>query len=100
MPSPAVEGRSLSQPLPHRQRRTPLQRRAFQSAVQIFGPAGELVWEAVEDDGAQRHLAMPNEVLWNGLNHANIPVGNGVYIYTIHSPEGTLLMRDKIAVVR
>ena len=73
----------------------------LKSSVQVFGPAGDLVWEAIEDDDAQRRLgAVAHEVLWYGINHANIPVGNGVYIYTIHSPEGTLLMRDKIAVVR
>ena len=73
----------------------------LKSSVQVFGPAGGLVWEAIEDDDAQRRLgAKANEVLWHGVNHTNIPVGNGVYIYTIHSPEGTLLMRDKIAVVR
>ena len=73
----------------------------LKSAVRVFGPAGELVWEAIEDDDAQRRLgAVANEVLWYGVNHANTLVGNGVYIYTIHSPEGTLLMRDKIAVVR
>ena len=73
----------------------------LKSSVQVFGPAGDLVWEAVEDDAVQRRLgAVPHEVLWYGTNHANIPVGNGVYIYTIHSPEGTLLLRDKIAVVR
>ncbi len=73
----------------------------LKSAVQVFGPAGDLVWEAIEDDDVQRRLgALANEVLWYGVNHANIPVGNGVYVYTIHSPEGTLLMKDKIAVVR
>ena len=73
----------------------------LKSSVQVFGPAGDLVWEAIEDDDAQRRLgAVANEVLWHGVNHTNIPVGNGVYIYTIHSPEGTLLIRDKIAVVR
>lgn len=73
----------------------------LKAAVRIFGPAGDLVWEAIEDDNAQRRLgALANEVLWYGVNHTNIPVGNGVYIYAIHSPEGTLLMRDKIAVVR
>ena len=73
----------------------------LKSSVQVFGPAGNLVWEAIEDDDAQRRLgAVANEVLWHGVNHTNIPVGNGVYIYTIHSPEGTLLIRDKIAVVR
>ena len=73
----------------------------LKSAVRVFGPAGDLVWEAVEDDDAQRRLrAVANEVLWYGVNHTNTLVGNGVYIYTIHSPEGTLLMRDKIAVVR
>ena len=73
----------------------------LKSAVQVFGPAGDLVWEAIEDDDAQRRLgAVANEVLWYGVNHANALVGNGVYIYTIHSPEGTLLIRDKIAVVR
>ena len=73
----------------------------LKSSVQVFGPAGELVWEAIEDDDAQRRLgAVAHEVLWYGVNHTNIPVGNGVYIYTIHSPEGTLLLRDKIAVVR
>ena len=73
----------------------------LKSAVRVFGPAGDLVWEAVEDDDAQRRLgAVANEVMWYGVNHANTLVGNGVYIYTIHSPEGTLLMRDKIAVVR
>ena len=50
---------------------------------------------------AQRRLgAVAHEVLWYGVNYTNTLVGNGVYIYTIHSPEGTLLMRDKIAVVR
>ena len=73
----------------------------LKSAVQVFGPAGDLVWEAIEDDDAQRRLgAVAHEVLWYGVNHTNTLVGNGVYIYTIHSPEGTLLMRDKIAVVR
>ena len=73
----------------------------LKSAVRVFGPAGDLVWEAIEDDDAQRRLrAVANEVLWYGVNHTNTLVGNGVYIYTIHSPEGTLLMRDKIAVVR
>ena len=73
----------------------------LKSSVQVFGPAGDLVWEAIEDDAGQRRLrAVANEVLWYGVNHTNIPVGNGVYIYTIHSPEGTLLLRDKIAVVR
>ena len=73
----------------------------LKSAVRVFGPAGDLVWEAIEDDAAQRRLgAVANEVLWYGVNHTNTLVGNGVYIYTIHSPEGTLLMRDKIAVVR
>ena len=73
----------------------------LKSTVRVFGPAGDLVWEAIEDDDAQRRLgAVANEVLWYGVNHTNILVGNGVYIYTIHSPEGTLLVRDKIAVVR
>ena len=73
----------------------------LKAAVQVFGSAGDLVWEAVEDDDDQRRLgAEPNEVLWYGVNHAKTLVGNGVYIYAIHSPEGTLLMRDKIAVVR
>ena len=73
----------------------------LKSAVRVFGPAGDLVWEAVEDDDAQRRLrAVANEVLWYGVNRADLPVGNGVYIYTVHSPEGTLLVRDKIAVVR
>ena len=71
------------------------------SSVRVFGPAGDLVWEAVEDDDAQRRLgAEANEVLWHGINRTDLPVGNGVYIYTIHSPEGSLLVRDKIAVVR
>ena len=73
----------------------------LKSAVRVFGPAGDLVWEAIEDDDAQRRLgAVANEVLWYGVNHTNTLVGNGVYIYAIHSPEGTLLVRDKIAVVR
>ena len=73
----------------------------LKSAVRVFGPSGDLVWEAIEDDAAQRRLgAVAHEVLWYGVNHTNTLVGNGVYIYTIHSPEGTLLMRDKIAVVR
>ena len=73
----------------------------LKSAVRVFGPAGDLVWEAIEDDDAQRRLgAVAKEVLWYGVNHANTLVGSGVYIYTIHSPEGTLLMKDKIAVVR
>ena len=73
----------------------------LKSAVRVYGPAGDLVWEAVEDDNVQRRLgAVSNEVLWYGVNHANTLVGNGVYIYAIHSPEGTLLARDKIAVVR
>ena len=66
-----------------------------------MGRRAILVWEAIEDDDAQRRLrAVANEVLWYGVNRADLPVGNGVYIYTIYSPEGTLLVRDKIAVVR
>ena len=73
----------------------------LKAQVRIFGPTSELVWEAVEDDDVQRRLgAGANEVLWYGVNHTDLPVGNGVYIYTIHSPAGTLLARDKIAVVR
>lgn len=73
----------------------------LKSSVRVFGPAGELVWEAIEDDNAQRRLgAGAKEVLWYGTNLSNAPVGNGVYIYAIHDPEGTLLARDKIAVVR
>ena len=78
----------------------------FKSAVRVFGPAGDLVWEAIEDDDAQRRLKSrlglegANEVLWYGINRTNALVGSGVYIYAIHSPEGTLLVRDKIAVVR
>ena len=73
----------------------------LKSAVRVFGPAGDLVWEAIEDDDAQRRLrAVANEVLWYGVNRTDLPVGNGIYIYTIYSPEGTLLVRDKIAVVR
>ena len=73
----------------------------LKAAVRVFGPSGDLVWEAIEDDDVQRRLgALANEVLWYGVNHTNTLVGNGVYIYTIHSPEGTLLIRDKIAVVR
>ena len=73
----------------------------LKSAVRVFGPSGDIVWEAIEDDAAQRRLgAVAHEVLWYGVNHTNTLVGNGVYIYTIHSPEGTLLMKDKIAVVR
>ncbi len=72
----------------------------LKSAVRVFGPSGDLVWEAIEDDAAQRRLgAVAHEVVWYGVNHTNILVGNGVYIYTIHSPEGALLVRDKIAVV-
>ncbi len=73
----------------------------LKARVRIFGPVGDLMWEGVEDDDAQRRLgAEANEVLWRGVNHTDIPVGNGVYIYTIHAPEGTLLAQDKIAVVR
>ena len=56
--------------------------------------------DADRQDLVRRLGALANEVLWYGVNHTNIPVGNGVYIYAIHSPEGTLLARDKIAVVR
>ena len=73
----------------------------LKSSVRVFGPAGGLVWEAVEDDNSQRRLgAKANEVLWYGTNLTNAPVGNGIYIYAIHDPAGTLLARDKIAVVR
>ena len=73
----------------------------LKSVVRVFGSAGDLVWEAIEDDDAQRRLgAKANEVLWYGVNSTDTLVGNGVYLYTIHSPEGSLLVRDKIAVVR
>ena len=79
----------------------------FKAEVRIYGPTGELVWSAREDDARQRRLgARPNEILWLGVNGASLSdfgaalVGSGVYIYTIHDADGTLLRKDKVAVVR
>ena len=75
--------------------------------MRIFSPAGELVWEATEDNSLQRRLnARANEVLWRGVNRTGASdlsaplVGSGVYVYTIHSRDGELLAKDKVAVVR
>ena len=79
----------------------------FKAEVRIYGPTGELVWSAREDDARQRRLgARANEILWLGVNGASLSdfgaalVGSGVYIYTIHDADGTLLRKDKVAVVR
>ena len=79
----------------------------LKAAVRVFAPSGELVWEASEDNASQRRLgARANEVVWRGVNRAEtsdlsaLLVGSGVYVYTIHSRDGELLVRDKIAVVR
>ena len=79
----------------------------LKARVQLFAPGGELVWEASEDNALQRRLgAKANEVLWRGVNRMGSSdfspslVGSGVYMYTIHSREGALLVKDKIAVLR
>ena len=79
----------------------------FKAEVRIYAPTGELVWSAREDDARQRRLgARANEILWLGVNGASLSdfgaalVGSGVYIYTIHDADGTLLRKDKVAVVR
>ena len=73
----------------------------------MYAPTGELVWSAREDDARQRRLgARANEVLWLGVNGASPSdlgaalVGSGVYVYTIHDTDGTLLRKDKVAVIR
>ncbi len=74
----------------------------FNATVRLFAPTGELLWSAREDDAQQRRLgARANEVLWFGVNGAGAAlVGSGVYIYTIHTVEGELLKKDRIAVLR
>ena len=79
----------------------------LKAQVRLFASSGELVWEASEDNALQRRLgARSNEVFWRGGNRTgpsdlSAPlVGSGVYVYTIHSRDGELLVRDKIAVVR
>jgi hypothetical protein len=79
----------------------------LKAQVRIFAPSGELLWQAAEDNALQRRMgARANEVLWRGVNRTGANdfsaslVGNGVYVYTIHSREGELLVRDKVAVVR
>ena len=79
----------------------------LKAQVRIFSPSGELVWEATEDNSLQRRLnARANEVLWRGVNRTGASdlsaplVGSGVYVYTIHSRDGELLAKDKVAVVR
>ena len=79
----------------------------FKAEVRVYAPTGELVWSAREDDARQRRLgARANEVLWLGVNGASPSdlgaalVGSGVYVYTIHDADGTLLRKDKLAVVR
>ncbi len=79
----------------------------LKSHVRVFAPSGELLWQATEDNGLQRRMgARANEVLWRGVNRTGASdldaplVGSGVYVYTIHSRQGQLLLRDKIAVVR
>jgi hypothetical protein len=79
----------------------------LKAQVRIFAPSGELLWEASEDNGLQRRMgARANEVLWRGVNRTGASdlgaplVGSGVYVYTIHSREGELLVRDQVAVVR
>ena len=75
--------------------------------MRVFAPSGELVWEATEDNWLQRRLkARDNEVLWRGVNWTETNdlkaplVGSGVYVYTIHSRDGELLVKGKVAVVR
>ena len=79
----------------------------LKAQVRVFAPSGELVWEATEDNWLQRRLnARANEVLWRGVNRTETNdlsaplVGSGVYVYTIHSRDGELLVKDKVAVVR
>ena len=79
----------------------------FKAEVRVYAPTGELVWLAREDDARQRRLgARANEVLWLGVNGASLSdfgaalVSSGVYMYTIHDADGTLLRKDKVAVVR
>ncbi len=79
----------------------------LKAQVRIFSPSGDLLWQAAEDNALQRRMgARANEVLWRGVNRTGANdfsaslVGSGVYVYTIHSREGELLVRDKVAVVR
>lgn len=79
----------------------------LKAQVQLFTPAGELVWTAREDDALQRRLgARSNEVFWRGVNRTGPSdlsaslVASGVYIYAIRSREGALLERGKVAVLR
>ena len=79
----------------------------FKAEVRVYAPTGELVWLAREDDARQRRLgARANEVLWLGVNGASLSdfgaalVSSGIYLYTIHDADGTLLRKDKVAVVR
>jgi len=77
------------------------------ATVRLYASTGELLWSAREDDLRQRRLgARGNEILWLGVNGAGANdvgsalVGSGVYIYTIHTADGELLQKDKVAVVR
>lgn len=64
--------------------------------VQVFTVAGELVWEAREEEQS----SLSNEIRWSGVNAGQAFIADGVYIYTVTSSEGKLLQRDKIAVIR
>ncbi|MFH1008400.1 MAG: M28 family peptidase [Candidatus Latescibacterota bacterium] len=59
--------------------------------VEVFGISGEPIWT-----GKERH----REAFWKGTNKIGYLVGSGVYFYLVTQPDGGLVAKGKIAVVR
>jgi hypothetical protein len=68
--------------------------------VRIATLQGEPVWSGAEDRRNQEKAVVDFEVRWRGENEEGNEVGSGIYVYTITDPEGQVLRRDKLAVVR
>jgi len=67
------------------------------SEVRIYTLAGEAVWTGFERDSGLNQL---REIRWLGTSDRGWPVASGIYLYTVTSPDGVLLRRDRIALTR
>jgi len=73
----------------------------LKARVEIFTVAGELLWQATEDDDGQRRLgARARDVVWRGISENGLQVSNGVYLYRIIDAAGAEVDHGKIAIVR
>jgi len=67
------------------------------SEVHIHALAGDAIWTGSETDSGLDQL---REIRWLGVNDEGWPVASGIYFYTVLSPDGELLRRDRIALIR